>query len=325
MRIAIYGAGAIGGHLAARLARGGANVAVIARGPQLAAIRATGIRIEAPDGTWTARPTAATDTPADLGVQDIVITAVKAPALPAIAAAIAPLLGPSTQVAFVTNGIPWWYFHQHGGPWDDRRLPRIDPGDAIRHAIGPHRAIGGVVYSACTVTAPGTIQVTTKRDKLILGTPSGAPSPAIAAIAAPLQQAGMTVEQTPQIRHAIWQKLLMNLALGPVCVLAAAAPRDLLTSPAIEAAMRASYAEATAIAAAMGCPVTTDIDAQIAYARAMTHKPSILQDLELSRPMEIDGIYDAALSLARLSATPTPTLDRLIALVKVRARAAGLY
>ena len=157
MRIAIYGAGAIGGHLAARLARGGANVAVIARGPQLAAIRATGIRIEAPDGTWTARPTAATDTPADLGVQDIVITAVKAPALPQIAAAIAPLLAPHTQVAFVTNGIPWWNFHQHGGPWDDRRLPRIDPGDAIRHAIGPHRAIGGVIYSACTVTAPATI------------------------------------------------------------------------------------------------------------------------------------------------------------------------
>ncbi len=324
MRIAVFGAGAIGGHLAARLVRGGATVSVVARGAQLAAIRAHGLRVQAPD--WEGAATvAASEDPATLGVQDAVLVTVKAPALTGVAAGIAPLLGPDTPVVFVMNGIPWWYFHGHGGPWDGRRLPQSDPDGSVWERIGPGRAIGGVVYSACTVMAPGVIAVANKRSKLVLGEPDGCQSTRIAAIAAPLRAAGIEVDETARIRDALWQKLLSNLATGPVSVLGGVAPKDLFADPAIQYAVRRCFEEGGALAAAMGCPVSVNIDAQIRHGLAMAHKPSILQDLELGRPMEIDGIYTAALALARLAGVPTPTLDRLVALMIVRARAAGLY
>ena len=324
MRIAIYGAGAIGGHLAARLVRGGAEVSVVARGVQLAAIQAEGIRVRAPDWDGAVR-VAASDDPAVLGKQDAVLVTVKAPSLDSVAAGIAPLLGPDTPVAFLMNGIPWWYFHAHGGAWDARRLPQVDPGGLVWDAIGPARAVGGVVYSACTVVTPGVITVANRRNKVVLGEPDGSMSQRIAAIAAPLRSGGVEVDETPRIRHALWQKLLGNLALGPVCVLGAAAPCDVLADPAIQQAVRDSYAEAMALAAAMGQPATLDVDAQISHGQAMAHRPSILQDLERGRPMEVAGVYDAALALARLAGVATPMLDRLVVLVRVRARAAGLY
>lgn len=324
MRIAVYGAGAIGGHLAARLVRGGARVSVVARGAHLAAMRARGIRIVAPDLDETVA-VAASDDPAEFGVQDAVLVTVKAPALASVAAGIAPLLGPDTAVVFVMNGIPWWYFHAHGGPWDGRRLAEADPGGVVWDRIGPARTVGGVVYSACTVVEPGVVQVANRRNRLILGEPDGTVSARIAAIAAPLRSGGMAVDEAPRIRDAVWEKLLSNLASGPVCVLGAAAPRDLYGDPAIEAAVRASYAEGMAVAAAMGCSVGLDIDSQIAHGRAMAHRPSILQDLDIGRPMEIDGIYGSALALARMAGVATPWLDLLVALTRVRARAAGLY
>ncbi len=167
MKIAVYGAGAIGGHLAARLVRGGADVAVIARGAQLAAIRARGIRIIAPDLDEVV-PVVASDNPAAFGAVDAVLVTVKAPALASVAAGIGPLLRAGTPVAFVMNGIPWWYFHAHGGALDGRRLACVDPGEAVWNGVGPARAVGGVVYSACTVMEPGVIRVANRRNRLIL-------------------------------------------------------------------------------------------------------------------------------------------------------------
>jgi 2-dehydropantoate 2-reductase len=325
MKIAVYGAGAIGSHVAARLVRGGAEVSVVARGAQLAAVRARGIRVVAPDWDEVVRVAAASDDPASLGVQDAVIVTVKSPALGGVAAGIGPLLGPETAVAFVMNGIPWWYFHGHGGVWEGRRLERVDPGGAVWDAVGPGRAVGGVVYSACTVVEPGVVSVANRRNRIVLGEPDGRMSARVSAMAAALRAGGLLVDETARIRDAIWEKLLGNLAMGPVCVLGGAAPRDVYGDPAVERAVRESYAEAMAVAAAMGCPVSVDVDAQIGHARGMAHRPSILQDLELGRPMEIGGIYDAALSLARLAGVATPVLDGLVALVKVRARMAGLY
>ncbi len=324
MKVAVFGAGAIGGHIAARLAQGGAEVSVVARGAHLAAIQARGIRVVAPDWDATLR-VQASDDPASFGVQDAVLVTVKAPALPSVARAIAPLLGPDTAVVFVINGIPWWYFHQHGGTWDGRRLPLADPGGAVWDAVGPHRAIGGVVYSACTVIEPGVVQVAHRRSRLIIGEPNGVVSPRLAAIAAPLRAGGMLVDESPRIRDSIWAKLMGNLAGGPVAVLAGAAPKDTYDEPAIERTVRQCYAEGMALAAAMGCPVAIDVDEQIAHGRAMAHRPSILQDLQLGRPMEIDGIYGTTLELARMARVATPVLDRLVALVRVRARMAGLY
>jgi 2-dehydropantoate 2-reductase len=324
MKICVYGAGAIGGHVAARLARGGAAVSVVVRGANLAAIRANGLTVRMPDESFTVS-VAATDDPATLGPQDAVVVTAKAPALASVAAGIGPLLGPDTPVAFVLNGIPWWYFHGHGGPLDGQNLPRLDPDCALARAVGMGRVIGGVVHSPCTVVAPGVVAVTASRNRLVFGEPDGTASPRVAALATALSAGGMEGEATPRIREAIWTKLSQNLAGGPVAVLTGAPPLLSLAEPECVAAARLIYAEAAAVAAALGCPITLDVDALIERSRGSTHKASILQDLELGRPMEIDGIFDAPLELARRAGVPTPTLNLLVALVKVRARAAGLY
>ncbi len=324
MRVCVYGAGAIGGHLAARLARGGATVSVVARGAQLRAIQNDGLTVQAPDARFTVRVAASAD-PAELGVQDAVLVTVKAPALPSVAAGIAPLLGPETPVVFVMNGIPWWYFDRQGGALEGTRIAGLDPGDAVRTAVGPARSIGGVVYSACTVIAPGVIDVEHARNRLVLGEIDGALSGRMEAIAAPLRAGGFAMEITPDIRTAVWTKLTMNMAAGPVAVLTQSAPERSLTEPAVEAAVRAVYAEGLAIARALGCSPEVDVEAAIAGSKRLAHKPSILQDLELGRPMEVATIFDAPLQLARMADVATPTLDLLVALARLRARAAGLY
>lgn len=320
----MFGAGAIGGHLAGRLAKGGAEVSLIARGAHLAAIRARGLRVETPDEVMEAH-VPATDDPAAFGPQDVVIVAVKAPALPSVAASIAPLLGPDTPVAFVMNGIPWWYWHAHGGAQDGRALPLLDPGGALARAVGPRRVVGGVVYSACTVTAPGVVRVESSGGRLVLGEPDGAMSPRVEAMAAPLRAGGITVDVSPRIRDVVWGKLLLNLGSGPLGVLGAAAPRDFFAEPACREATRTVLAEAAALAAAMGCGVVPDVEGQIRQGARSGHKTSILQDLEAGRPMEIDALYTVPLQMAREAGVATPVLDLLAGLVRVRARAAGLY
>lgn len=324
MKICVFGAGAIGGHLAARLARGGAEVSVVARGAHLAAIQAGGLRIEAPDETFTQRMTATSDA-SSLGPQDAVLVTVKAPALGSVAAAIAPLLKPDTPVVFVINGIPWWYFDKHGGALDGTRLEALDPGGAVRAAIGPERAIGGVVYSACTVVAPGVVQVEHARNRLILGELDGTVSSRAEAIAAPLMAGGFTMEVTPDIRSAVWSKLMLNMAGGPVAVLTTQSGKMNLLEPAVEKAVREIYAEAEAIARALGCSPVFNVEQSLAGSRKTSHKPSILQDLELGRPMEVATIFDAPLKLARLAGVATPTLDLIVALARLRAKAAGLF
>lgn len=320
----MFGAGAIGGHLAARLARGGADVSVIARGPQLDAIGRDGIRVHAPDGEIRARVRAASSA-AELGPQDAVLVTVKAPALPAVAAGIGPMLRPDTAVAFVMNGIPWWYFDHHGGPLDGRTLPRIDPDDAVRRAVGVERTLGGVVYSACTVVEPGVIHVEHERNRLILGRPDGGGSPTGDAIAACLSAGGMKGEVSPRIRDRIWEKLLLNLATGPMAVLTGLDPATMFTDAVALEASRRVIDEVMGIARAMGCTIGVDPEKLAAQNRGLRHKPSILQDLELGRPMEVEAIFAAPLDLARLAGAPAPTLALLVTLARMRAGAAGLY
>lgn len=324
MKICVFGAGAVGGHLAARLAKGGADVSVVTRGAHLEAIRANGLTVQAAHGEIHARP-AASDDPRRLGPQDFVVVTVKAPSLPSLAEAIPYLLGPETPVAFVMNGIPWWYFHAHGGRLDGRRLPLIDPDDAVWNAVGPERVIGGVAYSACTVVRPGVVHVENRRSRIVLGEPENRRSSRVAALAETLAAGGIGVEVTDRIRDAIWSKLLLNMASAPFGVLAQAAPKEIYAEPAVEAAGRRVAAEALAIAEGMGCRPTHDANAQVSTYLQMDHKPSLLQDLERGRPMEIDAMLAAPLELARMAGVATPTLDLLVGLVKVRGRMAGLY
>ncbi len=325
MKICVFGAGAIGGHLAVRLARAGAETSVVARGATLAAIRADGLTLEAKDGTFTV-PVRAESNPAALGPQDVVVMAVKAPSLPEAAVAIAPLLGPQTAVVFAMNGIPWWYFLRGvSGKLAGQALPGVDPEGAIARAIAPERAIGGVIYSACTVLRPGLIAVENRQSRLILGEPDGAITPRAEALAGLLASPGLAVEVTPRIRDAIWSKLLLNLTSGPFSVLTGLPPRDLYTDKVIAATGRAILAEGQAIATALGCAVEIDAEAQVRQYLGMSHKPSILQDLELGRAMEIDALLTTPLALARLAGVRTPMLDLLTTLVRLRAEAAGLY
>jgi 2-dehydropantoate 2-reductase len=323
MRICVYGAGAIGGHIAARLARGGAQVSLVARGAHLAAIQAQGLSVHAHDGTHHSRPEASSD-PRALGPQDAVIVTVKAPALPDVAAGIAPLLGPDTPVAFVMNGIPWWYFFDHGGAHEGMRLPEVDPGGALEAAVGIGRTIGGVVYSATEVIAPGVVKSEHGNIRVILGEPDGRVSARAQAISAVLQAGGMPSPVSPEIRREVWLKLLGNLGNGPLCVLSRRGVRDTYADPLLRAAARTSAEEGRAIAAGLGIALPQEAVERVANA-SMAHKPSILQDLELGRPMEIDSIFGVPLRIARLNGTPTPQLDLLVALARQAARAAGLY
>jgi len=254
-----------------------------------------------------------------------VVVTVKAPALPQVAAGIAPLLRPDTAVAFVMNGIPWWYFHALPGPLEGSRLRRIDPDDALWRTVGPERAIGGVVYSASAVTAPGVIEVEQPRSRVVFGEPDGRMTPRAEALAALLRAGGIIGEVSPDIRTAIWNKLLSNLAGGTLAVLAGAAPRAVYAEPVLrDTALRVMH-EAAAIAEALGSRPERNFEQRVQSTASMDHKPSILQDLELGRPMEIDGMFDAPLQLARMAGVSAPTLEILVALAKVRARGAGLY
>ena len=324
MRICVFGAGAVGGHAAGRLARGGATVSVVARGPHLAAIKARGLEIRAPDGAFRVDVAASGDA-AELGPQDAVFVTLKAPSLPGAAASIRALLGPDTAVVFALNGIPWWYFYKEGGPHDGRRIDRLDPGGTIWDTIGPHRAIGGVINSACTVIEPGVIRVANANGRITLGEPDGTVSPRAETIAAALRAGGMGSEAVPDIRSRIWGKLVLNIGSGPMGVLTGLPGHQVLAEAPCQDALRGMVAEVAAVAAAMGCPIATDADAQIANSQKLMHTASIVQDLQLGRPMEIDAIFAQPVELARLAGVATPTLDLLVTLAQLRARAAGLY
>ena len=323
MKVCVYGAGAVGGHIAARLDRGGAQVAVVARGAYLAAIQAQGLRVETCEGPLHSRPVATSD-PADLGAQDIVIVSVKAPALAGIAAGIKPLLGPDTRVVFALNGIPWWYMHGFAAPASDVKLASLLGASNLQETIDPERVVGAVAYTACTVTEPGVISAPNARNRLILGRPDGQVDNPVFALAEVLRGGGLEIELTDRIRDAVWEKLVMNLTGGSLAILTGSAMKSVLTTPAIlDAAQRMTH-EAAAVAAALGCE-SGDVASGLKRLTGSAHKQSILQDLELGRSMEIDTILRAPLELARLAGVATPTLDFVVELAVQRARAAGLY
>ncbi|HEY6431663.1 MAG TPA: 2-dehydropantoate 2-reductase [Acetobacteraceae bacterium] len=325
MRICVYGAGAIGGWLAGLLAESGAEVSVMARGAHLAAIRAQGLTLEMQARRITAR-VAASDSPAELGPQDAVVVTVKAPALPSVAAGIGPLLGPDTMVAFVTNGLPWWYFHAHGGKLEGRRLARLDPQDALWRAVGPQRVIGGIAWPASSVPSPGVVRMVSGETLgVTFGEPDGSVTPRLRMLEGAFQAAGVPVAVSDNIRDLIWQKLIFNLSAGPMCVLTQSPVLATQEEPVLVETSRRALAEAEAVARAMGRSPVVDVERIVATNAKLGHRPSILQDLEAGRPMEVDALYTVTLEMARMVGVATPTLDLLVSLIKVRARAAGLY
>jgi 2-dehydropantoate 2-reductase len=323
MKVCVYGAGAVGGHLAGRLAKSGLDVSLIVRGAHLAAIEKHGLQVETKEGVLHSRPTA-TDDPKRLGTQDVVIVTLKAPSLPQAAEGLGTLLREDTLVVFAMNGIPWWYFHAHGGSLDGTRLPRIDPGDVLWRTVGPERAVGAVAYTACTVKAPGVVHAENPRNRLILGRPDGTADPRLRSLADAMASNGLEAETSARIRDAIWAKLLMNLTGGALATLTGFPMKEALSDPAVAAAAAVMTSEGAAIARALGCDPGIP-EGGLARLSVSNHKQSILQDLEHGRPMEVDAMLRVPLDLARLANVPTPTLDLIIGLAVQRARSAGLY
>jgi 2-dehydropantoate 2-reductase len=323
LRICIFGAGAIGGFIAGYLARSGADVSVVARGAHLQAIREKGLTVEVPDETFTVQ-VRASDNPADLGVQDGVLVTVKAPALPTVARMMPPLLAEDTPVAFLTNGVPWWYFHGHGGPLDGYRLPLLDPDDVIWKAIGK-RTVGGIAWPASSVPAPGVVRVQSPKNRAtVLGAPDGITTAGITALAEAFEAAGLPVAIESRIRDRIWEKIAFNLSAGPMCVLTETPVRATHEEAALIAASRRVVAEAAELIAALGCSVRLDIERIVATNMALGHRPSILQDLMAGRPMEVDALYNVPLQLAEMTGVKMPTLEVLAALIRVKVKARDL-
>ncbi len=325
MRICVFGAGAIGGYLAGFLAKSGADVSVVARGAHLKAIQEKGLTVELPDGAPVRSTPRASDDPARLGPQDAVLVTVKAPALPSVAGAIGPLLKPKTPVAFLTNGIPWWYFLGHGGPDDGRSLSLLDPGDRLRAAVGAERVVGGVAWPASAVPSPGVIKIRGHSRGTFLGRPDGSSTPELEALADAFRKAELPVTVTPKIRDTIWEKLAFNLSAGPMCVLTRSPVQATYEEPVLVETSRRLMAEAQALIQAMGCTPDFDVERVVGVNAKLGHRPSILQDLMAGRGMEIDALYSVPLELAKSAGVPMPTLSMIAALIRVRAREEGLY
>ncbi|MEO3472811.1 2-dehydropantoate 2-reductase [Roseomonas sp. CAU 1739] len=323
-RICVFGAGAIGSHLATRAALGGAEVCVIARGPHLAAMKEHGITLHAADGVKTVKVQAAA-TAAEIGPVDAVLITTKVPALPVAAEAIGPLLGADTPVAFVTNGIPWWYFLRHGGAQEGRRLPLLDPGGVIERLVGIERTLGGVVYSASEVIAPGVVKSEHADIKLFLGEPDGSLSDRAKMIAGFIDAGGMPCPVVNDIRHRVWGKLMGNITSGPLCILSRSHMKATLADGAVfDAGVRIAD-EGAALARAYGFDLATSGESRMRRSADITHKPSILQDLELGRAMEIDALLTVPLLMAQEAGVAMPTFELVARLATQAATASGLY
>ena len=319
MKVCVFGAGAIGGLVGARLAeRTDAEVSLIARGPHLAAMQANGLKVRSNEGETTVKVNA-TDDPAQIGPQDYVLIALKAHSVPAILGSLKPLIGPHTAVVTAQNGVPWWYFFKSGDAHEGHRIEAVDPGGRIWDAIGPERAIGCVVHPAADLEEPGVVRHT-EGERFPLGEPSGEKSERALALSKLLVAAGFRAPVRPNIRSEIWVKLWGNVSFNPISALTGGTLAAICRDNGTRDVARTMMLEAQAVAEALGIKFPIDVDKRIAGAAEVgEHKTSMLQDLELGRPMEVDALVTAVQELGRLTACPTPTIDTVLGLIRLRA------
>jgi len=328
MRICIFGAGAVGGHFAAKLAASGHDVSVVARGAHLEAMRNNGITLVHGNETIRGRVRAAASA-SGLGLQEFVFVTLKANLLGVFAEQAAAIVGADTGVVFAQNGIPWWYGIGLAG---DRPRPpdlsKLDPGGKLKKLLDKKQIIGGVVYSANEVREPGVIVNNVPgNNMLVVGQADDSDSQAIGALRSILDKADLYSPPTSDIRQVVWAKLVQNLSTAALCTLAGATVKEVREDPSLGELSKRLAAEARAIALAHG------IDAAKAPQRpgggqssgAISHKPSLLQDYERGRPMEIDALLIAALEFGRAAKVPAPALETIVPLVVFKAAAKGLY
>ena len=323
MKICIFGAGAIGGLMGAKLAaKGDVDVTFIARGPHLAAMREHGVKLIS-EGTEQIVHPRCVESAEEAGPQDYVLVTLKAHSLPSAAKQMQPLLGPDTAIVSAVNGIPWWYFHGLGGAYEGRIVQSVDPNGQVSALLPPSRAIGCIVYPAAEVTAPGVIDHS-YGDRFSLGEPDGSRSPRAQALSEALIAAGFKAPVRPKIRDELWVKLWGNMAFNPISALTTATLDVLTGDEGQRGVARAMMLEGQRVAEALGVRFAIDVDKRIAGAAEVgAHKTSMLQDLERGRPMEIEALLGAVVELADWVGEAAPISRSVLALVRARARAAG--
>jgi len=310
MNICVVGAGAIGGWIAAKLALAGNEVSLVARGETLRAIESQGLDITEGDDTRCVAVTASDD-PGSLGVHDVVVVAVKAPALPAISPTLQSLVGPATQIVPVQNGVPWWF--------TDDPLRSIDPDLTIADAFPIEQVAGCVVHASCFRSAPNHVTVK-QAEKLILGEPGGDRSERIERLCTLFENAGIRCEASENVRRAIWYKLWGNATINPMSALTRSTADKLLDDPVIRAFMAEAMDELAAVGAAIGCPISESAEDRMAVTgRLGAFKSSMLQDVEAGRPIELEALLGAPREIAARADVPTPQLDRIYALTRLMA------
>ena len=324
MKIAIFGAGAIGGFVGVKLAMVGADVTIIARGPHLAAMQANGVTLKTAGETIVVHPRCVASA-AEAGRQDYVLVTLKAHSLPGAAPEIAKLMDADSTLVTGVNGVPYWYFYGLDSPWRDRPVENVDPGGVLWGLLPPSQALGCVVYPAAEVIAPGIIEHT-YGDRFSLGEPDGSRSVRAEALSQLMISAGLKAPVRPRIRDEIWVKLWGNMAFNPLSALTASTLGRLAGEPDLRAVARAMMTEGKAVAEALGIKFPIDIEKRMdGAAEVGDHKTSMLQDLERGRPMEIDALLGAVIELGTLTGIPMPTCEIILALVRERARRAGCY
>jgi 2-dehydropantoate 2-reductase len=321
-KICVFGAGAIGGYVGARLAmKGEADVSLVARGAHLAAMKANGLTLKQGGETAVVHPNV-TDDPRQLGPQDFIILTLKAHGLAGVIDQMMPLIGKDTAILFAQNGIPWWYFHGIGGPLEGTQLESVDPGGVIWNRIGPERALGTVVWQAAEIEAPGVI-AHHYGDRMPLGEPTGEKTDRVQLLGRLLTSAGVKSQVKPNLRNEIWLKLWGNLSFNPVSVLTQGTLVDLATDPGTRRVIRTMMEEARAVGEALGVSFAVDADERMDMAAKVgAHRTSMLQDVEAGRPTELDALLGVVIELGRIVQISTPSLQLVYDLCKFRSRQA---
>jgi len=324
MKVAVYGAGAIGGYIGAKLALAGVEVTLIARGPHLEAMKKNGLKLIEEGKEHVVHPRVTSDA-REAGPQDYVFLSVKAHALAAIADGVQPLLGPNTALVPAINGVPWWYFYKLPGPYEGKRVEAVDPGGVLWEKLPPSRVIGCIVYPATDVVEPGVIQHQYS-NRFDIGEPDGTKSERAQALSKMMIKAGLRAPVRTSIRDNLWVKLWGNLSFNMICALTLCSLDQVIADQGTKALARTMMLEGQAVGEKLGVKFPIDVDARIQGAAEVgVHKPSTLIDLERGRPMEIDPLLGAVVELGLLTKTPMPACEAVLPLVRLRARAAGLY
>ena len=323
MKVAIYGAGAIGGWLGARLAQAGCDVSVVARGATLEALQMHGLRLESTEVISV--PVRSSVNPAEFGAQDLVIVAVKAPAMADVAKGIGPLLGPDTMVLTAMNGVPWWFFEGFGGQYAGTRLRAVDPEGAIARAIAARHIIGCVVHASCSLNSPGFVRQHFG-NKLIVGEPSGEKSARIRKRVALLEQAGFETVLSDQIQKDAWYKLWGNMTVNPVSAMTGATTDLIMGDDLVRGFISRVMLEAREIGGRIGIPIEQQPEDRHMVTRKLgSFRTSMLQDVEAGKPVELDALVTVVKELGELTQVPTPFTDAVLGLARLHARVHGLY